>query len=141
MISTGRSYMPHSWSYTRCFAPCFWRLVTGRIVLSNRKRILRKYLVVFLEHFPKKRYLANPNNEILYNLRKKFDAKLSFSGGSYRQIFEKLFHGIFVLLSKFLPEICWEEVPEEIFSYFRLDVWSGIWTWTDLTSNRPTHYL
>ena len=26
LISTGRRYMPHSRGYTRCFAPCFWRL-------------------------------------------------------------------------------------------------------------------
>ena len=26
LVSTGRRYMPHSRSYTRCFAPCFWRL-------------------------------------------------------------------------------------------------------------------
>ena len=24
-VSTGRCYLPHSRSYTRCFAPCFWR--------------------------------------------------------------------------------------------------------------------
>ena len=26
LVSTGRRYMPYSRSYTRCFAPCFWRL-------------------------------------------------------------------------------------------------------------------
>ena len=26
LVSTGRHYVPHSRSYTRCFAPCFWRL-------------------------------------------------------------------------------------------------------------------
>ena len=25
LISTGRRYLPHSRSYTRCFAPCVWR--------------------------------------------------------------------------------------------------------------------
>ena len=25
LVSTGRHYMPHSRSYTRCFALCFWR--------------------------------------------------------------------------------------------------------------------
>ena len=29
----------------------------------------------------------------------------------------------FYLLSDFSPEICWEEVVEEIFLYFRFDVW------------------
>ena len=37
----------------------------------------------------------------------------------------------FNLLWEFLPEICWKEVAEEIFSYFRFDVWS----------NKATHYL
>ena len=26
LVSTERRYVPHSRSYTRCFAPCFWRL-------------------------------------------------------------------------------------------------------------------
>ena len=26
LVSTGRRYVRHSWSYTRRFAPCFWRL-------------------------------------------------------------------------------------------------------------------
>ena len=34
-------------------------LLTGRIVLSNKKRNLRKYATVILRHFPKKRYFAN----------------------------------------------------------------------------------
>ena len=25
LVSTGRRYVPHSRSYTRCFTPCFWR--------------------------------------------------------------------------------------------------------------------
>ena len=25
LVSTGRRYVPHSRSYIRCFAPCFWR--------------------------------------------------------------------------------------------------------------------
>ena len=25
LVSTGRRYVPHSRSYTRCFVPCFWR--------------------------------------------------------------------------------------------------------------------
>ena len=29
------------------------------------------------------------------------------------------------LLSEFLPEICWEEIAEEILFVFRFDVWSG----------------
>ena len=50
---------------------------------------------------------------------------LQFNVDSERQIFEKLFHGNFYLLSEFLPEICWEEVAEEIFFVFRFDVWPG----------------
>ena len=42
------------------------------------------------------------------------------------RFFEKVFIAIY-LLSEFLPEICSEEVAEEIFfSYFRFDVWPGI---------------
>ena len=39
----------------------YFPLLTGILILSNKKRNLRKYSVVFLKHFPKKkRYLANP---------------------------------------------------------------------------------
>ena len=36
--------------------------------------------------------------------------------------------GIFYLLSEFLPVIYWEKVANEIFRYFRFDVWPGDWT-------------
>ena len=42
------------------------------------------------------------------------------------RFFEKLFHDRFYLLSEFLPEICWEEIAEEILGF---------------SSNKPTHYL
>ena len=57
---------------------------------------------------------------------------LYISGGTYkfkvdseRQIFWETFHGNFYLRSEFLPQICWEEIAEEIFFVFRFDVWSG----------------
>ena len=34
----------------------------------------------------------------------------------------------FYLLTQFLPEICWEEVAGQIFSYFRFYVCPGVWT-------------
>ena len=43
---------------------------------------------------------------------------LQFNVYSERQICEKLFHGRFILLSEFLPEICWEEIAEEILFIF-----------------------
>ena len=46
---------------------------------------------------------------------------------SERQIFFS-FHGNFNLLSEFLPEICWEEIGEEILFVFCFDVWPGIRT-------------
>ena len=44
------------------------------------------------------------------------------------RFFEKLFMGIFYLLLEFLPEICWEEIAEEIFFVFCFDVWRGVRT-------------
>ena len=38
------------------------------------------------------------------------------------QIFEKLFHGRFIYSQGFLPEICWEEIAEEIF-FFHISFW------------------
>ena len=38
----------------------YFPLLAGRIVLSNKIRNLRKYSVVFLRHFRKERYLADP---------------------------------------------------------------------------------
>ena len=42
----GLPRQPFQWNY--------FLLLTGRIVLSNKKRNLRKYSVIFLKHFPKK---------------------------------------------------------------------------------------
>ena len=50
---------------------------------------------------------------------------LQFTVDSERHIFWKTFHGNFILLSEFLPEICWGEIVEEIFLYFVLDVLPG----------------
>ena len=58
--------------------------------------------------------------------------ELQFKVDSERQIVKKL--------SEFLPEICWEEIPEEIFFFH---IWFRCLTWDtdlDFTSNKPTHY-
>ena len=44
-------YLAWEWNY--------FPLLTGRIVLLNKKRNLRKYSVIFLKHFPIKNYLAD----------------------------------------------------------------------------------
>ena len=61
---------------------------------------------------------------------------LYVSGGTYkykvdseRQIFWKTFHGSFILLSEFLPEICWEEIAEEILFVFCLMSGLGLEPW------------
>ena len=47
---------------------------------------------------------------------------LQFKVDSERQIFWETFHENFILLSEFLPEICWEEITEEILFVFCFDV-------------------
>ena len=48
----------------------------------------------------------------------------------------------FYLLPEFLPEICWEEITEEIFLFFHTSFWCLTWyTKPGFTSNKPTHYL
>ena len=62
---------------------------------------------------------------------------LKFKVDSELQIFWETFHGNFYLFSEFLPEILWEDVAEEIFSFWCL-------TWglnPGFTSNKQTHYL
>ena len=44
--------------------------------------------------------------------------------------FWETFYGRINLLSEFLSEMRWEEIEEEIFSNFRFDVVSGVWTRT-----------
>ena len=40
LVSTGRRYVPHKRSYTRCFAPCLWRshyqIIRTDVVLPSR---------------------------------------------------------------------------------------------------------
>ena len=50
---------------------------------------------------------------------------LQFKVDSERQIFWETFHGNFISFAEFLPEICWDEIAEEIFFVFRFDVWPG----------------
>ena len=46
-----------------------------------------------------------------------------------------------ILLSKFLLEICWEEIAEEIY-FFRISFWCLTWdTNPNFTANKATHYL
>ena len=52
---------------------------------------------------------------------------LQFKVDSERQIWETV-PWQFYLLSEFLPEICWEEIAEEILFVFRFDVWPGTGT-------------
>ena len=53
---------------------------------------------------------------------------LQFKVDSEWQIFWETYHGKFYLLSEFLPEICWEEIAEEILFVFCFDVWPGVRT-------------
>ena len=58
---------------------------------------------------------------------------LYISGGTYKfkvdsERQKETFHGSFILLSEFLPEICWEEIGEEIFFVFCFDVWPEVRT-------------
>ena len=51
--------------------------------------------------------------------------------------FLRKFSWHFYLLSKFLPEICWEQVAKEIF--FHISFWC-LGLDPGLTCNKPTHY-
>ena len=54
---------------------------------------------------------------------------LQFKVNSKRQICWETFHGSFIYYSEFLPEICWEDIAEEILFYvFCFDVWPEAWT-------------
>ena len=44
------------------------------------------------------------------------------------------------LLSEFLPEICEEEIAEEIFFVFRFDVWYGTQTLAFRLISQRTYY-
>ena len=57
----GLSRQPFEWNY--------FPLLTGRIVLSSKKRDLRKYSVFFFKHFPKKKVIWRA----LYFVFYKFD--------------------------------------------------------------------
>ena len=53
---------------------------------------------------------------------------LQFNINSEEKVFVKIFSWQIYLISEFLSEIGWEEIAEEIFSYYRFDAWSGIQT-------------
>ena len=66
---------------------------------------------------------------VLYNTYVVCVHFLYMSGGTYSLkstpndgLFEKLFMAVFIY-SQFLPEICWEEIAEDILPVFCFDVW------------------
>ena len=71
---------------------------------------------------------------------------LEVSGGTHsltstpNDKFFRLFHGKFYLLLELMPEICWEEIAEEIFIFILLMANLG-YEPGGFTSNKPTHYL
>ena len=122
----GQPRQPFEWNY--------FPLLTGRIVLSNKKRNLRRYSVVcFFKDFPKKNVFGGP---CIYNCSLQSLVRLTIlcltpllldvlilymSGGTYSlkstpdDRFLRSFSLQFYLFAEFLAEICWEEVAEEIF--------------------------
>ena len=65
---------------------------------------------------------------------------LHFNVDSEQQIYLKNFSWQIHLVSEFLPEICWEEIADEIF--FHISFWCLTWdTNLGFTSNKPIHYL
>ena len=53
------------------------------------------------------------------------DTTYSLKSTPNDRFFWETFHGNFILLSEFLPEVCWEEIAEEILFVFCFDVWPG----------------
>ena len=66
---------------------------------------------------------------------------LQFNVDSERQIFGETLSWQVYLLSEFLPEICWEQIAEEII-FFHTSFWCMTWgTNPVIASNKPTHYI
>ena len=66
---------------------------------------------------------------------------LQFNVDSERQIFEKFFHGRFLIYSQsFCQKSAERKSPKKYFSYFIFNDWLGIRT-QDFASNKPTHYI
>ena len=120
----GQPSQPFEWNYLP--------LLTERIVLSNKKRNLRKYSVVFFKAFSIKKgiwgslYIHNwplqPFSQD-YGLTSHTITNLQFNVVCKQQIFEKICHGN--SHKKYL-----------FFSYFRFDAWP-----VTFTSNNSTQYL
>ena len=64
---------------------------------------------------------------------------LQFKVDFERQIFWETFRGNFILLSEFMPKICWEEIAEELLFVFCFDIWPG--SNPGFSSNKSTYYL
>ena len=86
---------------------------------------IHTYLIV---HYNPSVRIINLVSHITYVVCVNFIHKwrnLQFQVDSEWQIFWETFHGNFNLLSKILPEICWEEIAEEILFAFCFEVWPG----------------
>ena len=115
----------------------FLKIMSVAIIRVNGERILSTYhimLYTYIHNWPlqpcSQDYgLASHITHVVgVNFMRK-QRELQFNVDSEQQIFEKLFHGRFILLSEFLSEICWEEIGLEIFFFFfifRFAIWPGI---------------
>ena len=65
---------------------------------------------------------------------------LQFKVDSERRIFWETFHGNFYFHSELLPDICWEEIAEEIHFVFCFDVWLGVRTLAFCLISQHTTY-
>ena len=93
-----------------------------------------------LQPFSQDYGLASHTTQVVcVNFRREW-RDLQLKVDSERQIFWETFSWQVYLLSEFLPEICWEEVAEEIFFVVCFDDWPGIRSLA-FASNKPTHYI
>ena len=106
----------------------FLKIMSVAIIRVNGERILSTYhimLYTYIHNWPlqpcSQDYgLASHITHVVgVNFMRK-QRELQFNVDSEQQIFEKLFHGRFILLSEFLSEICWEEIGLEIFFFFHI---------------------
>ena len=125
----------------------FWStLVMGKFNAHNMNHVRIGCNVIYWSEIKKmsKKHTYIHNNWSLQSISQDYWPSFShdlcvlilyISGGTYclkttpnDRFFEKLFMAVFNLLSEFLPEICWEEIAEEILFVFCFDVWPGACT-------------
>ena len=111
-----------------CMAYCFLYFPKCPLIFNFSKFKISIFKIILKRTLSRNYDLASHTTHVVCVNFTRVCWDLQFNIDFERQIFGEAFSCQVYLLSEFLPEICWEEVAEEIISYIRFEAWPNMHT-------------